>query len=211
MKYYLLILLFAKFGGVYGQSSFLINKTWAYKKIAITHQQDTLIMYHSDSAQNNWYLGKVSLAFKVNNTYQGTDINGSIQVGNWFIPNNNQIIVDRDTNEIVSLSNNRIKLSGVIKYRDSELNITGILLTELYTVTPIASLCNSLQTGNWATPSTWSCGHEPTLTDAVTINPGHTITVSSTTTAQAQRIIYNGGKLQFAPGVTKVLVKGDGL
>ena len=71
------------------------------------------------------------------------------------------------------------------------------------------NFCESIQSGDWTDTSTWSCGREPTLTDAVTINPGHTITVS-TTTAQAQRIIYNGGKLQFATGVSKVFIKGDG-
>jgi hypothetical protein len=41
-----------------------------------------------------------------------------------------------------------------------------------------ASSCNSLATGVWTNANTWSCGHEPEAKDDVTINAGHTITMS---------------------------------
>ncbi|GAB4042255.1 esterase/lipase family protein [Spirosoma jeollabukense] len=70
-------------------------------------------------------------------------------------------------------------------------------------------ICQSLQSGNWISSSTWSCGHEPTATDIVTINFGHTIVVS-TSSAQAQQVVNNGGRLKFlADGTTVSISKSD--
>jgi hypothetical protein len=67
------------------------------------------------------------------------------------------------------------------------------------------SRCESKQSGDWRNPYVWSCGREPTSVDAVVINPGHTITITSNN-AQAQRIIYNGGKLFFT-NASKLAIK----
>jgi sugar lactone lactonase YvrE len=67
--------------------------------------------------------------------------------------------------------------------------------------------CNSIQSGDWSSAATWSCGHEPTLNDVVTINVGHTVTIS-TATAQAQRLTYTGGTLRYAAAGAKVFIKG---
>ncbi|WP_020599893.1 esterase/lipase family protein [Spirosoma panaciterrae] len=83
--------------------------------------------------------------------------------------------------------------------------------TTYFIVSGIANVnqCSSLQSGDWTSSSTWSCGHEPTIDDIVVINPGHTVTVS-TMTAQALQVKYTGGRIQFAPGVRQVFVKGGG-
>lgn len=66
--------------------------------------------------------------------------------------------------------------------------------------------CESLQSGNWTASSTWSCGHEPTINDIVTINPGHIISLS-TSTNQALQVINNGTITYTTPGA-KLFIKG---
>ena len=67
--------------------------------------------------------------------------------------------------------------------------------------------CQSLQSGEWTSTATWSCGHEPTSADIVPLNSGHTVTIS-TNSAQAQRIVYNGGMVKFSAPTSKIFVKG---
>ncbi|MBD2700142.1 hypothetical protein IC229_05815 [Spirosoma sp. BT702] len=71
----------------------------------------------------------------------------------------------------------------------------------------VIGACHSIASGNWSNAATWSCGHEPSIYEAVTINSGHTVTIS-TPTAQAYRLRYTGGKLIYTTGNNKVLVKG---
>lgn len=66
--------------------------------------------------------------------------------------------------------------------------------------------CESVQSGDWTNPATWSCNRLPTIDDLVTINAGHIITVS-THTAQAKQIIYRGGIIQFSGTGANVFVK----
>ena len=68
--------------------------------------------------------------------------------------------------------------------------------------------CESVQSGDWSNPATWSCNRPPTVADLVTINAGHTITIS-TNTAQAKQIIYKGGNIQFSGIGTNVFVKNS--
>jgi glucose/arabinose dehydrogenase len=58
---------------------------------------------------------------------------------------------------------------------------------------------NSVQTGNWNTPSTWSCGRVPILTDIVTINTGHTVTVLNGVSATL-RLLEQLGTLNIQTG-----------
>ncbi|MFD2571265.1 WD40/YVTN/BNR-like repeat-containing protein [Spirosoma soli] len=73
----------------------------------------------------------------------------------------------------------------------------GIAVGRDYTIlTTTSFVCASKQSGDWIDPTTWSCGREPISTDVITLNPGHTINITSNT-AQAQQIVNNGGKLLF--------------
>lgn len=192
----------------WGQNTALLNKTWAYKRIAIALSNDTLILYHSDSTKNIWYLGKVSFTFKSNNTYQGTDIDGLPHEGTWSVSTDGLVIVDRDTNRITTSSATTMSLISDIDYQDSLHLVRGKLITVLYAIPPVVSSCQSLQSGDWSTASTWSCGHEPTIADLVIINPSHLVTVS-TSSAQAQRLIHNGGVIQFTIKGASIFVKGS--
>jgi hypothetical protein len=71
----------------------------------------------------------------------------------------------------------------------------------------IPTPCASVQSGNWSDSAIWLCGHEPTVTDLVIINPSHVVTIS-TDSAQAQRI-SNNGTIRYASTGTKVFIKGD--
>ena len=51
-----------------------------------------------------------------------------------------------------------------------ELRLDDIIITR--------SSCASLSSADWNSPTTWSCGHVPTLCDAVLINNGHVVTVT---------------------------------
>ena len=73
-------------------------------------------------------------------------------------------------------------------------------------VKPSDGNCESVQSGDWTNPATWSCNRLPTIDDLVTINAGHSITVS-TNTAQAKQIIYRGGSIQFSGTGANVFVK----
>ena len=192
----------------YSQSANLLNKNWSYKKVTLICKNDTLTIFHKDSTKNIWYLGRVSLTFKADNTYSGIDVEGNSQTGTWSMPTTQTFIVDKDTTQFDQLTSTTLKVSGIAQYHDVGVDITGTLLTEFYTTPPVISTCESRQSGDWRNPVVWSCGREPTSADVVVINPGHTITITNSN-AQAQRIIHNGGKLWFTSTNSKLFVNGD--
>jgi hypothetical protein len=65
----------------------------------------------------------------------------------------------------------------------------------------IVSGLESLKSGSWSDPTTWSCNRVPTATDDVIINTGHIITETSSPTIRAKTLTYRGGILQI-PQVT---------
>lgn len=78
-----------------------------------------------------------------------------------------------------------------------------------YLSLPSEGICESLRTGNWNDPGTWTCGREPTLSDVAMINAGHVVTVT-TNTAKAKRIEFkeNGAKVVLSNTGNKVLING---
>ena len=56
----------------------------------------------------------------------------------------------------------------------------------------------TIKSGSWTDPTTWSCNRVPTATDDVIINTGHTITNSSGGTLRAKSLNYRGGILQLS-------------
>lgn len=72
------------------------------------------------------------------------------------------------------------------------------------TVDTVCASMYSLRTGNWNDPATWSCGRVPVGTDVITIKPTHTVSIPATYTAKAQRVVYEGGTIQFAANTGKL-------
>ena len=59
----------------------------------------------------------------------------------------------------------------------------------------------SIASGNWNTPSTWSCGRTPIVTDDITINAGHTVTIPNGVNATL-KFLYLLGTLNPLSGST---------
>jgi photosystem II stability/assembly factor-like uncharacterized protein len=67
--------------------------------------------------------------------------------------------------------------------------------------------CNGLETlksGSWTDPTTWSCNRMPTSTDDIFINTGHTITDNGNT-IHAKTLNYRGGILQLSTTTNFIL------
>jgi hypothetical protein len=62
----------------------------------------------------------------------------------------------------------------------------------------------TIKSGSWTDPSTWSCNRVPTATDDVIINIGHTVTDIGST-IRAKTLNYRGGILQFSTGTNLIL------
>jgi hypothetical protein len=52
-----------------------------------------------------------------------------------------------------------------------------------------SSINNSLMTGNWGTPTIWSCGHIPLVTEPVQISEGHTVTLDVNGVAKSVNLL----------------------
>ncbi len=125
-------------------------------------------MFNADSAKNVWYMGKVNLILKEDGTYKGKDVNGNTQNGIWSMPNSHTIIVDRDTNQVINISNNHLSTLGQIRYKNGEIGIIGTLITEFQsTGTPLpvtylnfkAQYQNSHVLVSWATVTEQNNGY----------------------------------------------------
>ena len=68
------------------------------------------------------------------------------------------------------------------------------------------STFETIKSGSWIDPATWSCNRAPTATDDVIINTGHIIT-NTVGTIRAKSLNYRGGQLQLSP--TSNLVLGN--
>lgn len=74
----------------------------------------------------------------------------------------------------------------------------GVGQVEDYTVLIARRTVTSVASGNWSTPAMWSCNCVPTPTDLITIQTGHTVTVSNgLVQASALRVV---GRVRFAAG-----------
>ena len=69
---------------------------------------------------------------------------------------------------------------------------------EDYSVVIVTRTIVSVASGSWTTPATWSCNCIPTATDIVSIQAGHTVSISSG--AQQALALTLLGKLQYAAG-----------
>lgn len=73
-----------------------------------------------------------------------------------------------------------------------------------------ADNCVAVADGNWSDGGTWSCGHEPTSNDVITINDGVTVTVNVVTATLSSVTINVYGSLSFNNG-KKINLSANGL
>ncbi len=74
-------------------------------------------------------------------------------------------------------------------------NYDGIGRMKTKTLKPLGSDINSKQTGNWTDVNTWLSGFLPSVSDNVTINTGHSVTIPSGQSGSAG-VLNNKGTLQ---------------
>jgi hypothetical protein len=153
-----------------------VNTTWKYHKLIIKEQNDSINLFNADSLHNMYSLEKIRITFKTDSTYEALFFNGQKKEGFWKIINN-QMIVDSDTNLVVTQTSNFLRTEAGAVSVDMGYYITGNIITEL-TKIPDCSLLESLSSGNWNDPATWSCDRVPNKNDNVIIHGGHTITLS---------------------------------
>ncbi len=68
--------------------------------------------------------------------------------------------------------------------------------------------CESLASGNWTTPATWSCGHVPTSCDAVVIKAGHVVSLGATSAVAKQLQFETKAKLQYTTSTAQLSIAG---
>ncbi|GAB4018160.1 hypothetical protein GCM10028808_51850 [Spirosoma migulaei] len=202
-----IFLLFFSLSKSMGQVENLLNTTWKYSRLILVTSTDSLDLYNSDSTTNTYDVRNIKITFKNESLYSGIDIFNSPKSGNWSLYKDQYLVMDDDTSQILDNSYKGLKIRNSLNYSNDDLNITGELITILHKIVPAVSFCESLKSGDWVDSSIWSCGHVPTSDDVVVINSNHSITVS-TTSAQAQRIIYHGGIIRFSSSDSKIFVKG---
>ncbi|NID12238.1 CotH kinase family protein [Fibrivirga algicola] len=67
--------------------------------------------------------------------------------------------------------------------------------------------CQSIASGDWMAPSTWSCGRVPSLFDDVTISAGHVVTLPIPNAVAKQVRVGVGAKLRYTTNLSAVRVK----
>ena len=75
-----------------------------------------------------------------------------------------------------------------------------------FNVTVSTTVCETIKSGSWTDPTTWSCNRTPTATDDVIINAGHIIT-NNGGVIRAKSLNYRGGQLQISS--TSNLILGN--
>ncbi|PWK23023.1 concanavalin A-like lectin/glucanase superfamily protein [Arcicella aurantiaca] len=67
---------------------------------------------------------------------------------------------------------------------------------------PCTGMIYSINSGDWNSPTTWSCGRIPDVTDKVLIKAGHNVTVSANN-AKAKKLL-NNGQISFSNSTAKL-------
>lgn len=67
----------------------------------------------------------------------------------------------------------------------------------------------SIKTGNWEDPSTWNVGRLPLITEDVTIDNTHTVTITTNNQATAKKVIHKANSILNLGNTTAKLILGN--
>ncbi|MFT4032626.1 MAG: CotH kinase family protein [Siphonobacter sp.] len=68
--------------------------------------------------------------------------------------------------------------------------------------------CESLASGDWHAPATWSCGRIPTICDQVIIKEGHQVTLQVTSATAKNVLLETNSKLIYASNTAALFLQG---
>lgn len=72
-----------------------------------------------------------------------------------------------------------------------------LLLRNFPTISLFTDACETIATGSWHDPGTWSMGRVPVATERICVNPGHVVTLSQTVSVKAARVL---GTVKYTNG-----------
>lgn len=97
--------------------------------------------------------------------------------------------------------------NGLYRVKVTTSGVASYTNTKTITINVNCCIMRSIANGSWESPSTWSCGRIPNLTDNVTID-GHQINIT-TNMAKAKKVIYQGGRINMANSTAKLLIQNN--
>jgi ELWxxDGT repeat protein len=151
------------------------------------------ILYRSDGTQSGTYL------INLPNTTNQQGLGDLVAFGNscFFYLNTSQGIqfwrtngTSQGTTNLGTIFRNSIlestsqitsyMRSGLTKFGNKIIfNVNDVYYGEEFWTYDTCELHETLDSGNWSSSSTWSCGQIPTIIDEATINKGHTISLNN--------------------------------
>lgn len=166
-----LIYFFLFFGLVqtasYSQDANLTNP-WVLTKYHLYNGTDTVYYFDKYKKIGLWNLSNISCFFEPGNTYKGRTLTGKVKPGTWYL-SGNRFIMDTDTLEIVSLTSKRFVLRKFVSTVYEGTTVSSYLYSEF------ESIIESITSGSWNNPDTWSCNCIPQSTHNVVIKSGHNV------------------------------------
>jgi hypothetical protein len=109
-------------------------------------------------------------------------------------------------NSLVTMPVNPTTTTSYYAKCEQTLNsVTCVSMASANVVVSVGDFINSIATGNWESPSTWSPSRVPLSTDNVIIN-NHIVTITSNA-ANAKKVdLKSGGNLRYLNGVARLRV-----
>jgi hypothetical protein len=188
MKYLILFSLHLIVFNTYCQNN-VKNINWSLSKYYLTDSNgiDTITYFDKYTLKGMWDLKKVSCLFQNGGSYKGHTHSGKVKFGTW-LQSGNQFIMDRDTTEIVTLSADKFILRSRISILDEDgSSISAFMYSEF------ENNIESITSGNWNNPSTWSCECIPQSIHNVTIKAGHTVRLAANETGSCRNFVTEIG------------------
>ena len=74
----------------------------------------------------------------------------------------------------------------------------SLLLHNFPTLSIFSDVCETVASGAWTNPATWTVGRVPTASENIRVNTGHVVTLAQNTTVRSVKLY---GKIAYSPGV----------